>query len=152
MHWLDVTTQVSQIAGVVSVVFAAIAIRSNTRLSQKQWNVDNFNTYSARHQEAVDQFPQDAFYNRFEPDKLPKRSLELTKAVRRYLFVICSVHYLSYQKYLDESIWNVWRKDLYRTLKTQLITREWSDLAQEFSEFTEFTQFVEKIMAGEDMP
>ena len=149
MHWLDITTQVSQIAGVVSVVFAAIAIRSNTRLSQKQWNIENFNTYSERHQAVIDQFPDDAFYKRFEPDKLPKRSPALTKSVRRYLFVICSVHYLSHQNYLDESIWSVWRRDLHRTLKTQLITREWPELKQEFSEFTEFTQFVETVMAGE---
>ncbi|MBE9060705.1 hypothetical protein [cf. Phormidesmis sp. LEGE 11477] len=144
MNWLETTAQLSQIAGVVSVIFAALSIRSNTRLSKRQWNVDTYNLYSERHQKAVENFPNNAFYNRFDDSQLPPRSPELTAAVRRYLFVIQSVDYLAYQKYLDASIWNVWRKDMQRTLRCQLIYREWPDLKQDFIEFESFTQFVEQ--------
>ena len=111
MNWLEITAQISQVAGVISVVFAAIAIRSNTKLSQRQWNVDTFTTYSERHKAAIAAFPDNAFYNRLDPEKLPPRSSELTQAVLNYLFVLCDVHYLAYHKYLDDSIWNAWREE-----------------------------------------
>ncbi|MEM8504182.1 MAG: hypothetical protein AAF716_13640 [Cyanobacteria bacterium P01_D01_bin.1] len=145
MNWLEVTAQLSQIAGVISVVFAAVSIRSNTKLSRRQWNVDTFNLYFERHQKAIENFPNNAFYERFDHSQLPARSAELTAAVRRYLFVIQAVHYLAYQKYLDSSIWDAWRKDMKRTLSCPLIYREWSDLKQDFIEFESFTEFVEQV-------
>ena len=145
MDWLSITAQVSQIAAIGSVIFAAVSIRSNTRLSRRQWNVQTFTTYAERHKEVTQSFPDNAFYNRLDSSKLPPRSPELTQAVRRYLFVISEVHYLSYQKYLDDSIWQVWRKDLERTLTCPLITREWPDIKPEFQFFEAFTEFVESM-------
>ena len=139
------TAQISQLAAIVSVIFAAVSIRSNTRLSRRQWNIETFITYSERHKAATESFPDNAFYNRLDSSKLPPRSLELTQAVRCYLFVICDVHYLSYQKYLDDSIWQVWRNDLERTLSCPLITREWPDIKPEFHYFEAFTQFIESM-------
>ncbi|MGB7251146.1 MAG: hypothetical protein WBC73_19590 [Phormidesmis sp.] len=149
MDWLEITAQISQVAGVISVIFAAISIRSNTKLSQRQWNIDTFTTYSQRHQAATERFPDDAFYHRLDSSKLPPRSPALTQAVRRYLFVICDVHYLSYQKYLDDSIWQVWRNDIERTLNCPLITREWPTIKPELESFTAFTQFVEEMQQSE---
>lgn len=120
MDWLEITAQISQVAGIVSVIFAALSTRANTRISHKQRNIDTFTTYSERHQAATDSFPDNAFYNRLDDSQLPPRSSEPTQAVRRYLLVICDVHYLSYQKYLDDSIWQVWRSDLQHVLSTAL--------------------------------
>ncbi|MEL6158321.1 MAG: hypothetical protein AAFQ40_12935 [Cyanobacteria bacterium J06623_5] len=144
MDWLEIIAQISQIAGIISVIFAALSIRSNTQLSKKQWNIDTFNLYSEKHQSVVDSFPDRAFYNRFDPSKLPPRSSELTAAVRRYLFVISAVHYLAYQEYLADSIWDVWRRDIDRTLTCELIYREWPDIKAEFDSFEAFTAFVEE--------
>lgn len=152
MNWLETTAQLSQIAGVISVIFAAISIRSNTQLSQRQWNIDTFTTYSERHKRAIAAFPDNAFYNRLDPEKLPERSPELTQAVLNYLFVICDVHYLAYQRYLDSSIWQAWRSDLTRTLCCPLITREWPDLKSQFDYFEPFAQFVETIQQAEEKP
>ena len=149
MNWLETTAQISQIAAVISVIFAAYSIRSNTKLSHRQWNVDTFTTYSERHKSAIAAFPNNAFYNRLDPEKLPPRSPELSKAVLNYLFVICDVHYLAYQKYLDDSIWQAWRADLTRTLLCPLITREWPDLKSQFEYFAPFAQFVEEIHSEE---
>ena len=148
IDWLEITAQVSQVAGVASVIFAAVSIRSNTRLSYRQWNIDTFTTYSERHKEAIAAFPDNAFYNRLDPEKLPERSPELTQAVLNYLFVICDVHYLAYQNYLDDSIWQAWRADLTRTLRCPLIVREWPALKPQFEYFEPFVQFIEDIQSG----
>ena len=145
MDWLAIIAQVSQLAAIVSVIFAALSIRANTRISRKQWNVDIFNIYSERYQAVVDSFPDDAFYNRFDESTLPPRSSQLTTVVRKYLFVVSSVHYLSSQGYIDDSIWNVWRSDIECTLQASLITREWPEVKSEFQNFKAFTQFVEDI-------
>ena len=150
MNWLETTAQLSQVAAVLSVLFAAISIRSNTRLSRRQWNVNTFTTYSERHKEAIAAFPNNAFYNRLDPAKLPPRSPELTSATLSYLFVICDVHYLAYQEYLEDSIWQAWRSDLIRTLRCPLITREWPDLKPQFESFAPFAQFVEEIQQQEE--
>lgn len=52
MEYLEVLAQLSQIVTVVSIVFAAEAIRSNTQLSRKQWNVDVFTEFVERVQQA----------------------------------------------------------------------------------------------------
>ncbi|MEO0758736.1 MAG: hypothetical protein AAFY78_17890 [Cyanobacteria bacterium J06648_16] len=141
---MQAVSLVSQIAGVISVVFAAISIRSNTRMMHRQWNVDTFMNYSQRHQKAISQFPHNAFYHRFDDARLPPKSPELTQAVLDYLFVICDVHYLSTQRYLDPSIWNVWSDDLDRTLSCPLIEREWAELKPQFEPFEAFVAFVEQ--------
>ncbi len=152
MNWLAVIAQISQLAAIISVIFAALSIRTNTKLSRRQWNVDTFNIYSERHQNAVESFPDDAFYHRFDESKLPPRSPQLTTAVRKYLFVISSVHYLSAQGYLDDSIWLVWRKDLMRTLSATLITREWPEIKSDFQNFEAFTQFIEEAQQQKPSP
>jgi hypothetical protein len=110
---------------------------------RKQWNVDVFTTYSQRHEDLIHGFPDYAFFDRFDPAKLPPRSAELTIATRKYLNLICDVHYLFCQGYLDNSIWQIWQADLRRTLNSPLIVREWADLKSEFQSFTAFLEFVE---------
>ncbi len=144
MDWLSITAQISQLAAIISVIFAAISIRSNTRLNRKQWNVSTFITYTERHKDAINGFPDNAFYHRLDDSKLPVRSPELTQAVINYLFVICEVHYLAYQQYIDDSIWQVWREDMERTLRCPLISREWPELKPQFESFDAFTRFVEE--------
>ncbi len=134
----------SQVAGVISVVFAAVSIRSNTRMMHRQWNVDTFMNYSQRHQAAISRFPENAFYHRFDDERLPERSPQLTQAVLNYLFVICDVHYLSAQRYLDPSIWKLWSEDLERTLGCPLIAREWETIRPQFEPFGAFVTFVEE--------
>jgi hypothetical protein len=149
MEWLEVMAQLAQIGTVISIAIAAIAIRSNTQLSRKQWNVDVFTTYSQRHEDLIHGFPDHAFFDRFDAAKLPPRSVELTIAVRKYLNLICDVHYLFQQGYLDNSIWQIWQADLRRTLNSPLIAREWTDLKSEFQSFTAFLEFVENIRSAE---
>jgi hypothetical protein len=148
MELLETISQLSQVVTVISVVFAALAIRSNTQLSRKQWNVDVFTTYSQRHEAVINAFPEDAFFSRFDAEKLPARSSALTSAVRKYLNVISDVHYLYQQGYLDDSIWQIWQSDLRRTLASPLITREWPDLKPAFQSFTAFSEFVESVQAS----
>jgi hypothetical protein len=145
MELLEIAAQLAQILTVVSIGVAAIAIRSNTELSRKQWNVDVFTTYSQRHENLIHGFPDHAFFDRFDADKLPPRSIALTIATRKYLNLICDVHYLFQQGYLDNSIWQIWQADLRHTLNSPLIVREWTDLKSEFQSFTAFLEFVENI-------
>jgi hypothetical protein len=92
-------------------------------------------------------FFDNTFYGRFDESKIPPRSPQLTTAVRKYLFILCNLHYLSSQGYIDESIWHVWRSDIESTLNALLITREWPDIKYEFRNFKAFTQFVEDVLA-----
>ncbi len=149
MELLEIAAQFAQILTVVSIVVAAIAIRSNTELSRKQWNVDVFTTYSQRHEDLIHGFPDHAFFDRFDAAKLPPRSIELTIATRKYLNLICDVHYLFQQGYLNNSIWQIWQADLRRTLNSPLIVREWTDLESEFQSFTAFLAFMENIRSVE---
>jgi hypothetical protein len=144
MELLEIAAQLAQILTVVSIGVAAIAIRSNTQLSRKQWNVDVFITYSERHETVINAFPDNAFFDRFDVDRLPPTSPELTSAVRKYLHVIADVHYLFQQGYLDNSIWQIWQADLRRTLNSPLFVREWDALKLELQSFTAFLEFVEE--------
>ncbi len=149
MDWIEIIAQLTQIGTVASIVVAALAIRSNTQLSRKQWNVDVFTTYSQRHADLIHGFPNQVFFDRFDPAKLPPRSVALTVAVRKYLTLICDVHYLFQQGYLDHSIWQIWQADLRRTLNSPLIAREWLDLKSDFQSFTAFLAFVEHIRSSD---
>jgi hypothetical protein len=63
MELLEIAAQLAQILTVVSIL---IAIRSNTELSRKQWNVDVFTTYSQRHENLIHEFPDHTFFDRFD--------------------------------------------------------------------------------------
>jgi hypothetical protein len=148
MELLEIAAQLAQILTVVSIGIAAIAIRSNTQLSRKQWNVDVFIIYSDRYETVINAFPDNAFFDRFDAARLPPPSTALTNAVRKYLHVVSDVHYLFQQGYLDNSIWQIWRADLRLTLISPLFIREWAGLKAEFQSFAAFSEFVESTRSG----
>jgi hypothetical protein len=148
MELLEIAAQLAQILTVVSIGIAAIAIRSNTQLSRKQWNVDVFIIYSDRYETVINAFPDNAFFDRFDAARLPPPSPALTNAVRKYLHVVSDVHYLFQQGYLDNSIWQIWRADLRLTLNSALFIREWAELKSEFQSFAAFSEFVESTRSG----
>ncbi len=101
MEQLETLSQIAQIITVVSVVVAVWEIRSNARMTRRQRNVDAFLMYTQRYEEITCAFPQDAFFCRFDLDRLPSSSSELTRSIRRYLNLVAEVRYLSQANYVD---------------------------------------------------
>lgn len=147
MEPLETLSQLAQIITVVSVVLGVWQIRSSMQMTQRQWNVDAFLLYTQRYEEITNAFPEDAFFSRFNADRLPPSSAELTRCIRRYLNLIAEIRYLSQAKYVDNQVWLVWQEDIKATLKSELLRREWPIVKADYQHIPGFREFVDAIQA-----
>lgn len=149
MEQLETLLQLAQIITVVSVVLGVWQIRSSMQMTQRQWNVDAFLMYTQRYEEITNAFPNDAFYCRFDRDRLPPSSAELTRCIRRYLNLVAEIRYLSQAKYVDNQVWLVWQEDIKATLKSELLMREWPIVEADYRHIPGFREFVKELQAKE---
>jgi hypothetical protein len=77
--------------------------------------------------------------------KPPPRSKALSLSVLRYLNLCSEEYYLRQKGWLYKETWEIWERELIRTLQTPLFQREWQSLAGEFESYPEFKQYVSNI-------
>lgn len=138
------TAVLLQWAEPVSVLIAALGVAWAVRSHQKQLEAQMFLALTERYETIMCAFPKDAFATRLASDhRIPPESDELTLAVLRYLNLCSEEFYLWRRGYLPGTLWDIWRAELERMLRTPLLQREWPKLADEFVSYPEFRHFVE---------
>lgn len=131
----------------VSILIAAFSLFFGVYIYRKQTNIQIFLEYTKRYENIMDSFPADArFYRMNTEKKLPEESLELTIAVLKYLNLCSEEYYLRETGQLSKKIWNIWKEELERTLRSNLVRREWPKIKSEFASYSKFQKYVEKIL------
>lgn len=134
-----------QIATLLSVLLAAWSIYRTGLINRRQMNARIFLEYTKRYEAIMAAFPEGAFHFRLNrAGKAPAESDALRMAVLRYLNLCSEEYYLHAQRYLASDIWNIWSRELERTLRSPLLRREWKKLRHEFDSFSEFTAYVDE--------
>ncbi|MEO1127105.1 MAG: hypothetical protein AAFX95_23955 [Cyanobacteria bacterium J06639_16] len=141
MRWFDIVTDVLTI---ISIAVAAIALLQNNRITRRQWNVDVYTLYSQRYADIIHDFPDDAFANRFDAEKLPAPSKALNKSIYQYMALVSETYYLYRLGYLDQSVWDIWEVEIKRTLKSPLMMQYWIDIQTDFAVHPEFFDYVKE--------
>lgn len=140
---VDVFTCLAALVAAGSLIVATLSLKQSSRIARKQWNLNAFNYYTNRYEEIMSSFPNSAYRLRFELDQPIQSTEEIRLAVLRYLNMTSEEFYLWKKGYIDQSVWEIWRTEIERTLSTPLFVREWQTLKNEFQSYKEFSDFVE---------
>ena len=107
-------------------------------------NAQLFLEYTKRYEEIMRSYPSEARNARLDlSGQAPPESEDLSAVVLRYLNLCSEEFYLCRKKYLSRDIWQIWERELRRTLRSPLLKREWQKLKVEFASYSEFAEYVE---------
>lgn len=138
-----------QIATVISLLLAAVALGFGVWSFAKQMNCQVFLAYNERYEKVIRAFPPGALESRLRlGEKLPERTEELSVCILRYLN-LCSEEFFLYRKgFLSKQIWAIWKPEIERMLRSPVMRREWECLRNEYKAYPDFFAFVEKAQAS----
>ena len=127
-----------------SILLAFFGLVWGIYIYKKQSNIQIFLEYTKRYSEIMDGFPKDArIYRVNSSELLPEESTDLTLSVLKYLNLSSEEFYLMRNHQLSKRIWRIWEDELIRTIKSNLIRREWTKIKHEFESYKEFQNYVE---------
>jgi hypothetical protein len=116
---------------------------------KRQMNANTVMKYAERYEKIMDSFPKEARGVRFNLDcELPPESEETRLAALKYLNLCSEEYYLCKEGYLAKNVWEIWERELKRTLSSKLFKREWQMLKNEFESDPDFTKFVDEVQSG----
>jgi hypothetical protein len=129
-----------------SILVAAAAFLWGVKSYRDQMNAQLFLEFTKRFEEVMQSFPKNAWSTRLDIEgKPPAKNKALSLSVLRYLNLCSEEYYLRQKGWLYKETWEIWERELKRTLQTPLFIREWKTLAGEFASYPDFKGYVDKI-------
>src|SRR5215212_10233731 len=84
-----------------------------------QMNAQIFTELNQRYDDIIQDFPKEAWNARFNLDtEMPPSSPELTLCALRYLNLSSEEFYLYRKKYIRREVWEMWKGEMLRTLRS----------------------------------
>lgn len=131
----------------ISILIATGSLFWGFYIYKKQSDIQIFLEYTKRYEIIMDSFPENARFCRLDFSKdLPSESNELTIAVLKYINLCSEEYYLRERRLLSKKVWNMWKDELERTLKSELVRREWLKVKIEFETYPKFKNYVESVI------
>jgi hypothetical protein len=131
-----------------SLPLAVFAVWWGVRTYRGQMNAQLFLAFTERYENIICNAPAEFRAWRLNPNATP---LAVTQDVRTsilaYLNLCSEEHYLWQNGYLDHAIWRIWSDELERTLRSDLLRREWPKLKEGFQSYGHFCEFVDRAQA-----
>jgi hypothetical protein len=110
---------------------------------RRQLNAQMYIEFSKRFEDLLMLFPTEAWLaNRRRDQELPPPSREITECTLYCIQFVADVYHLHRGGYISRRLWNLWEREIKRTLKGPVFVREWSALAAEFSHDKEFLDYM----------
>jgi hypothetical protein len=110
---------------------------------RRQLNAQMFIEFSKRFEELLRLFPTEAWLaNRRPGQELPPSSKEITECTLYCIQFIADVYHLHKAGYISNRLWNLWDREIRRTLKGPLFVRELNAVAAEFSHDKDFLDYL----------
>ncbi len=123
--------------------FGGIGIAVALINQRRQLNAQMFIEFSRRFEELLRLFPTEAWLaNRRRDKELPPPSKEITECTLYCIQFVADVYHLHNAGYISNRLWNLWEREIKRTLKGPLFVREWSAVAAEFSHDKDFLAYM----------
>lgn len=114
---------------------------------RRQLNAQMFIEFSGRFQQILRLFPTEAWLaNRNPSQPLPPSSQELTDCTLYSIQFIADAYYLRKGGYITNRIWNLWEREIKRTLSGPVFVREWENLAAEYSHDRQFLNYINSVI------
>lgn len=140
---------------VASILIAVVAflwgVIWGVKSYRDQMNAQLFLEFTKRFEEVMQSFPKNVWSSRLDIEgKPPAKSKALSLSVLRYLNLCSEEYYLRQKGWLYKETWEIWERELIRTLQTPLFYREWKTLSKEFESYPEFKEYVDNAQKAVD--
>ncbi|MBI5648227.1 MAG: hypothetical protein HY962_14950 [Ignavibacteriae bacterium] len=134
-------------AAVLSAVAAAVSLLIGVWTYRRQINVQAFFEYTRRFEDIINQLSVEERSTLFDANPPPETiSPEANRFILRYLNLCSEEYYLVKKGWLSKDVWNIWKQELERTIKSPVVDREWKTYRDEFSAYTEFRSYVDQLL------
>jgi len=110
-----------------------------------------FIEYTKRFENIMQSFPDDNWTLRLNLNSTTESEIspKMRLSILQYLN-LCSEEYHLWKKgYLAQDVWEIWEKELIRTLQSPLFQKEWKLIATEFEAYEEFCNYVNDVQQRE---
>ncbi|MEO7840411.1 MAG: hypothetical protein ABIU06_13775 [Anaerolineales bacterium] len=129
----------------ISILVGVAALFWGVKSYRDQMNAQLFLEFTKRFEEVMQSFPKNVWSSRLNIDgKPPPKSKAVSLSVLRYLNLCSEEYYLRQKNWLYKETWEIWERELIRTLQTPLFRREWKTLSTEFESYPKFKEYVNK--------
>jgi hypothetical protein len=130
-----------------TVVVGSIGIVVALRNQNRQLNAQISLEISGRFQELLRLFPTDAWLaNRNSSHPLPAITPEVTECTLYALQFIADVYHLHKGGFISSRLWELWEREITRTLSGPVFQREWPGFRAEFDYSPDFVGYIDSIM------
>ncbi|HWG41875.1 MAG TPA: hypothetical protein VN688_03745 [Gemmataceae bacterium] len=137
-----------QIATVITLLLTAGTLLFGIWSFRKQMNWQVYLTYTERYEKILGAFPSGALESRLRlGETLPPQSEELRICILKYLNLSSEEFFLYQTGFVSKKIWNIWRPEIERAVRTPMLKREWQRIRHEFKSYPEFFAFVERVQS-----
>jgi hypothetical protein len=127
-----------------SILVAVAAFLWGVKSYRDQMNAQLFLEFTRRFEEVMQSFPKNVWSSRLNIEgKPPPKSKAVSLSALRYLNLCSEEYYLRQKRWLYRETWEIWERELLRTLQTPLFLREWKTLSSEFESYPEFKEYVD---------
>lgn len=130
---------------VCTLLIVVIAFLWGIYVYSRQMNAELFLEFTERYMTVMTSFSQacgeDCPIDIFETP--PAANGRLTAATIRYLNLCSEEYYLYKRGFLSKHIWSIWEAEIKKTLRSELIRREWPVIRSAYLSFDEFQNFVD---------
>jgi hypothetical protein len=146
---LEFLVQWSQVG---TLVLGSLGIWIAMINQRRQLNAQMFITISGRFQELLRLFPTEAWLaNRNASQPVPPRSQEITDCTLYCLQLVADVYHLRQGRYISNTLWYAWEREIKHILAGRIFQREWQWLAVEFSHNAHFLKYINELMKPNPM-
>ena len=134
-----------------TIAVGSLGIYVALRNQHRQLNAHTFIEFSKRFQELLRLFPTDAWLANRNPSKpMPPSTQEITDCTLYAMQLIFDVYRIHRAGYLAKRMWNIWEREIRKTITGPIFRREWQEVSAEFSHSADFVAYIDRIMCEEE--
>lgn len=131
-------------ATLASMVTAAFGVWWGVKTYRGQMNAQLFLAFTHRYEDLMRDSPEFRKWRLNSVATPAELTEDLRASILAYLNLCSEEYYLWCNGYLDRAIWQVWSHELERTIRSDLIRREWPNLKSEFQSYGHFCEYVDR--------
>lgn len=148
--WEKVMNYVSELASVITIVIAAVALYFTIRDFKKQLQLHFFADYTKRYQEIILNLPEKIHDQSFSIDTLQPDEREKTIRYMRAYFDLCSEEYFLWKNNnIEVKAWNEWIFGMRNAFSKPAFKDAWSIVSLNSVYHADFTAFVNSLLNNE---
>jgi hypothetical protein len=131
----------------IGVWISICTLKNTIKSHNKQLSAASFIACVNKYDSIVAEFPIDYWYHRYDKDyPEPEDTEELRRTSLKYFHLCAQEFYMQKEGFVDQSVWEIWKRELKPNIRTKLLRREWIRSREQFKVYEKFADYVDKVL------